>query len=230
MPVIKHCPICMNDCSIYYDQEKKIHILECLNCKKNGITIHVENKNYDDLLKLWNHRAMEDYILQHPEESVMYLKLLNGEKIDINVIKKVLDKFDYKRIDVDQLEIFGYLEDLKGNIAVCEKSHIGTLLESLGLSDIPFTNQTTLDSVVQNIFLKRGYIKISTQAKCMMLEINTELATKVQIDKLIEFISTFIGKNDIRVYYLDLFDCEENCKIEVFYTLNDLILFLDSIC
>ena len=229
MAVIKHCPICMSDCLIYYDESRDLHILECQNCKKNGITIRLENKNYDELLRLWNNRSMENYILEHPEEAVMYLKLLNGEEIDTEIVKKVLTNYDYKKIDVDSHLIFGYLEDPKGNISICEKSHINTLLDALGLEDIPSTNQTSLDAIVQNIFLKRGYIKISTQAKCMMFEINIEKINKIQVDKLIDFVSIPKNTEGIKVYYLDLFDSNENCKLEVFYKLNDLILFLDTL-
>ena len=228
MPVIKHCPICMSDCSIHFDSEKNLYILECLNCKAKNITIRLENKDYNELLNLWNNRTMEKYILDYPEEAVMYLKLLHGEKIDIEKVKKVLTDFDYKKIEVDPVSIFGYLEDQSGKIFVCEKSHIDTLLDSLGLENIPSTNQTTLDEIIQNIFLKQGYIKISTQAKCMMLEINTEKVNKIQIDNLIEFISQPKNMRNIKVYYLDLFDNDENCKLEVFYNINDLILFLDK--
>ena len=229
MRVIKQCPMCMSNCTIFHDQEKNIHILECPKCKENGITIRLEDEDYDKLLDKWNHRAIEDFILKHPEESVMFLKLLNGEYIDPNIVKKTLNTFDYVKIDVDQQTIPGYLEDLEGNVFVCEQSHIDTLLNSLGMEDFPNANQTTLDAIVQRMFTERGFVKISTQAKCMMLEINFETINKKQVDGLINFVSQPENIKNVKVYYVDLFDCKENCKIEVFYNVNDLILFLDKL-
>ena len=230
MEVFKKCPICMHDCSLIHDEEKDLYILECSECKKNGWTIRLENKDYKELINTWNNRKFDNLLMEHPKESITFIELLNGKQIDQEEVKKILKDFDYKNIELDVSNTLGYIQDLEGNIFACTKSHIETLLSSLGIEKAIDYNQTSFDAIVQNVFTKRGYIKISTQAKCMMLEINTELVNKKQIDSLINFLAEDSSRfREIKVYYMDLFDCKENCKIEVFYTLNDLILFLDKL-
>lgn len=228
MEVIKKCPVCRKDCTLYKDNN--LYILECPNCKKNGLTIRIENKNYDDLIKIWNNREADNFLMKYPRESITFIELLNGKQIDSDKVKEILKDFDYKKIELDVSSTLGYIEDLEGNIYSCTRSHIETLLSSLGIEMTIDYNQTSFDAIIQTVFTKRGYIKISTQAKCMMLEINYEKVNKKQIDSLIKFLSEDPKRfKDIKVYYIDLFDDEENCKIEVFYTLNDLILFLDKL-
>ena len=225
----KNCPICNSVVDYTYDSGKSLYIMHCPKCQEKGLTIKIEHSDINYIQKVWNDREFDNILLEDPEFSIKLLSFYNGTlKIpsDIHMLKNDTTHQGFESFSSSE-NIFGYLITLNGEVIICNKEHCEELMKYLGfdVSNIELSNDD-----IMKVAINYGFIRISVQSKCLMIDLVPMKVDKKQITCLIDFLVENVDKlKCIQTFCVYTNNGVQKEDINVFNTLNDVILYLDKV-
>lgn len=226
---LKNCPFCNNNVE-YVPQEDGTYLMECPTCKEKGITISLKEKNLDKLQKLWNKRAFDDILLDNPIYGLTMLAFYNGNLVNkekIHEIKHTYITHNYETFNTTE-DVFGYLLMPNNEVITCDDEHSIELMRFLGIDMFEDNIEKFDNERIIKCAINGGVIRISKQAKCLMIDMSPEKVSYNQISKLMVLLANTEFKS-MKSFCVYLNGAKTVSDIHTFKDLNELLLFLDGI-
>ena len=216
-----NCPKCNSKVIYKQDLVTNLYYIECDNCKKEGITIKVEDLDLLHCIKKWNNRPLIDFFLEDLPNTINFLKFINGE--NHTFLKDIKNKEKYEDIYLNNTPILtGWMIFKNNTIIPCYKSHLEVCKEYLNINVNIEDGDTFIEKLVLN-----GAIRITFYGKAIGIDYNEKALSKQNVNT---FLKCFYDNYTSYLQYIKEFVFNDiSSKTLIFNTFDEAVLYIDSI-
>ena len=218
-----NCPKCNSKVIYKQDSSTKLYYIECDTCKKEGITIRVENFDLITCIKKWNNRPLIDFLLKDLPNTINFFKFINGENYTFLKDNTIKEKYEDIYLNTT-LFLTGWMIFKNNTIIPCYKSHLEVCKEYLNININ--VNIEDGNAFIEKLVLN-GAIRITFYGKAIGIDYNKKALSKQNINT---FLKCFYDNYTSYLQYIKEFIFNDiSSKTLVFNTFDEAVLYIDSI-